>query len=75
MMFKGLRSSSAKKKFLGAIVIIGFVAFFALVATRYIVAFQIDLILAGLVAIAIILALLLAMEQRKKKKKSKRKKR
>ena len=73
MLFKGLRTSDARKKFLGAIVIIAFVAFFANVATRYIVLVDVDLTAFAIVAAAIILVFLLAIEMRKKKSGVKRK--
>lgn len=73
MLFKGLRTSDARKKFLGAIVIIAFVAFFANVATRYIVLADVDLTTFAIVAAAIIVVFLLAIEMRKKKRGAKRK--
>lgn len=73
MLFKGLRTSDARKKFLGAIVIIAFVAFFANVATRYIVLADVDLTAFAIVAAAIIAVFLLAIEMRKKRRGAKRK--
>ena len=75
MLFKGLRTSGARKKFLGAIVIIAFVAFFANVATRYIVLADVDLTTFAIVATAIIAVFLLAIETRKKMRGAKRKNR
>lgn len=73
MLFKGLRTSDARKKFLGAIVIIAFVAFFANVATRYIVLADVDLTTFAIVAAAIIAVFLLAIETRKRRRGAKRK--
>lgn len=75
MIFKGLKTRNARKKFLGALVIMAFVAFFANVATRYIVVSEADVATVGLAAAAIIVVLLFVMEKRKRKKKSGKKRR
>ena len=69
---KGLKTSGAKKKFLGVLIIIAFVAFFANVATRYIVISEINLETTTLAAVVIIIILLLFIWKRKKKQRKKR---
>jgi len=75
MMFKGLKTRDARKKFLGGIVILAFVAFFAIVATRYIVISEVDLTTVALAAVVIIVVLLFAIGQRRRKKKPKKRRR
>jgi len=79
MMFRGLKTTDAKKRFLGAIIILAFVAFFANVATRYIVGYEFNLSLTVFIVALTIFVLLfiigLRKRKRKKKKKTRRKKR
>lgn len=75
MMFRGLKTRDAKKKLLGVLITIAFVAFFASIATRYIVISEIDLTTVAMIAISVIAILLLILSLRKRKKKSLRKKR
>lgn len=67
MMFERLRTADSRKKLLGALVIIAFVAFFASVLTRYIVVSELNLVLISFVVVFLILLLLLAIETRKRR--------
>ena len=73
LKIKGLKTRGAKKKFLGVLIIIAFVAFFANVATRYIVISETNLETITLAAVATIIVLLLVIEKRKRRLRKKRK--
>jgi uncharacterized membrane protein YbhN (UPF0104 family) len=75
MMFRGLKTKDAKKKFLGAIIILAFVAYFANIATRYVVLTDANLLNFTVAAVAIIILLLAAIAFRKRKKIKRRVKR
>lgn len=68
MMFERLRTADSRKKLLGALVVIAFVAFFASVLTRYIVVSELNLALIAFAVVFLILFLLLAIETRKGRK-------
>jgi uncharacterized membrane protein YbhN (UPF0104 family) len=68
MTFRGLKTKDAKKKFLGAFVILAFVAYFANIATRYVVLSDANLLYFTVAAVAIIILLLAAIAFRKRKK-------
>ena len=67
LKIKGLKTRGAKKKFLGVLIIIAFVAFFANVATRYVIISGITLETTILAALAIIIVLLLFIGKRKRR--------
>jgi len=72
MAFVKSKLGSNKKKLLGALVIIAFVAFGSILATRYLAQLDIDLGVLTLAIITIISLALLYMEMRTKIKKSRR---
>lgn len=66
MMFRNLKTRTSKKKFLGAMIIIAFVAGISLLVTRYIVISGADLERVALVALILIAIMLILIGTRKK---------
>ena len=68
MIFERLKTANSKKKLLGAIIIMAFVAVFSLMATRYIVISDVSLTTVAIVAVLVIVSLLLFIGVRRRKR-------